>query len=345
MKFRYRLRYILVFVTFAYLGTACDVHEFPRLPARVPFTLHLDCNAEIPIYQEIDYNTRSSNATKEHDVRYILNIYRSEDGGTFGRTADSTIVFTKDYDDDRSHSIPLHLPDGQYQFIVWSDHVDKGTDCDKYYDTSDFSEIIYAHPQDHQGCNDYKDAFRGHLQVEVNADTGEDGGAVRQEATVSLERPLGKFKFIATDLTDFVSRVVERQRSKGVEPSLTINPKDYRVMFRYTGFMPCSFNMFTNKPADAWMGMSFGGKLSPVNEQEAELGFDYVFVNGKETTVNVAVEIYDKHGELIGGSDVVDVPIVRSKLTVVRGKFLTAKATGGIGISPGFAGSYTIYVR
>ncbi len=344
MRFLHLIRYMLTLAVACFL-TACDVHEFPRVPERVPFTLHLDCNAEIPIYREIDYHTRSRHATKEHDVRYILNIYRSEEGRAFSRSADSTIVFTKSYADDRSHSIPLHLPDGLYQFMVWSDHVDAGTDCDKYYDTSDFSEIIYAHPQAHRGCNDYKDAFRGHLQVDIHADTGSDGGVVHQEATVSLERPFGKFKFIATDLTDFVSRVVEQQRLKGKEPSRTLNPDDFRIVFRYTGFMPCAFNMFTNKPSDAWTGMSFDGKLVPVDEQEAELGFDYVFVNGTESTVNVAVEVYDKYGELIGGSDVVDVPVVRSKLTVVRGKFLTAKATGSIGISPGFAGDYTIYVK
>ena len=58
-------------------------------------------------------------------------------------------------------------------------------------------------------------------------------------------------------------------------------------MFRYQGFMPCSFNMFTNKPADSWTGVAFDSTMQRLSDTEVELGFDYVFVNGGESTVPV----------------------------------------------------------
>ena len=109
--------------------------------------------------------------------------------------------------------------------------------------------------------------------------------------------------------------------------------------------MPSAFNMFTDKPADAWTGQSFEGKLTPISATEVELGFDYVFVNGKNTSVSVAVEIYDKEGNLIGNSPVIEVPLLRSQQTLVRGKFLTTQTGGSLGIDTEFDGAYDIQIR
>ncbi|MDD6622868.1 MAG: hypothetical protein PUE90_09215, partial [Bacteroidales bacterium] len=107
---------------------------------------------------------------------------------------------------------------------------------------------------------------------------------------------------------------------------------------------PCSFNMFTNKPADSWTGVAFTSRLIKINEQEAELGFDYVFVNGSEAKVSVCVEVYDSENNLLANINPIEVPLVRSQLTIVRGEFLTSKATGGVGIVPDFDGEYNIVI-
>ena len=68
------------------------------------------------------------------------------------------------------------------------------------------------------------------------------------------------------------------------------------------------------------------------------LGYDYIFVNGTETTLAISVEVYNRDGELMSSTNPINVPIVRSKMTVVKGEFLTSKATGGITINPGYDG-------
>lgn len=348
MKTRYLsdvIRYMLLSLPVAFSVAGCDVHDYPETPAKVPFVLHLNCNTELPVHQEISYTTRSDNATAEHDIRYIVNIYRSDNGQDFGRETENTLVVTKPFETEHQHELPLELEEGLYKFIVWSDHVDKGSNDDKYYDTTDFGEITHASLEEYEGCNDFRDAYRGEQQVWIKNGIDADGNATQQDIVVDMERPMAKFRFIATDLTEFIDQLVEKAASKGQEVSRAVNPDDYRVVFRYTGFMPCSFNMFTNKPNDSWTGVSFDGKMVPIDGNEIELGFDYVFVNGTESKIDVAVEIYDKEGTLLSSSNAVEVPIVRSKLTIVRGDFLTSQATGNIGVDPTYNGDYNIEIK
>jgi hypothetical protein len=75
-----------------------------------------------------------------------------------------------------------------------------------------------------------------------------------------------------------------------------------------------------------------------LSKTEMLLGYDYIFVNGIETTLNIQVEVYDKDNNLMSKSNPVNVPVKRSMLTDVRGEFLTSKATGGVAINPSFDG-------
>ena len=65
-------------------------------------------------------------------------------------------------------------------------------------------------------------------------------------------------------------------------------------------------------------------------------------VNGHESSVAVCMEVYDPDGELIGSTSTISVPTMRGRNTIVRGRFLTSQATGGVGIDPGFDGEYNI---
>ena len=91
--------------------------------------------------------------------------------------------------------------------------------------------------------------------------------------------------------------------------------------------------------------MTFTSTLSPLNEEEALIGFDYVLVNGTESSVSVQVGLYDSEGTMLSLSNPVTVPIVRGKVTTVRGKFLTLATGSGIGVSPGFDGEYNIELK
>lgn len=347
--------------------TGCSVHEFPREEgaSRHPFLLHLDINSfrEMDFYQTIDYRTRTdddaadSKATPitltDFDLRYTINVYRS-DTRQFTRDADTTIVLTKTpVGDDYNMDVSLMLENSEYKFIAWADFVPRGTSADYFYTTSDFAEIILASRDPHRANTDFRDGFRGEQDATIDF-TGAMPDGYAQEATMAMHRPMAKFKFVSTDLDDFITRVIQiKMQQQGLSATdvrndhdmrADIDLSDYKIVFRYTGFMPCSLNMYTNKPADAWTGISFESQIAKLSETEAELGFDYVFVNGSESKVSVAVEVQDETGNVMARINPIDVPLVRNKLTVVRGAFLTATASGGASIDPGFDGDYNIII-
>jgi hypothetical protein len=59
--------------------------------------------------------------------------------------------------------------------------------------------------------------------------------------------------------------------------------------------------------------------------------------------VHVVIEVFDKDNVSVSCTEPIPVPMVRSKLTTVRGEFLTSQASGGVGINPGFDGPDFIY--
>ncbi len=75
------------------------------------------------------------------------------------------------------------------------------------------------------------------------------------------------------------------------------------------------------------------------------MGFDYVFVNGKESAVTVKVGIYDDENRQLSISEAIEVPLKRNYHTVIRGPFLTSKASGGVNIDPDYNGDYNLFVH
>lgn len=345
-----RLIYIITHVLLLLL-TSCGVHEWPEEEwyADASVVLHLDFTTEMPLYTEIDYarNGEVHGSIGSHDIRYIVNVYRTDNKRAESRLPDTTVVVTKSSIFGLNHSIPLTLQDGTYSFRIWTDYVDVGTTTDKYYKTDDFSEIILMDRYNHSGSNDYRDAFKGSEKEVVVS------GGTAQEVVIGMKRPLGKFKFVSTDVTGFLNRVIQLMQDRGfimsdnMEPFSkdfyeqflqSINLNDYEVLIRYDAYMPCSFNMFTDKPADSWTGMSFKSRMYPEGDMEMVMGYDYIFVNGAETTLAVSLEVYDRDGEKMSSTNSIMVPIVRSKLSVVRGEFLTAERAGGVTVNPGYDG-------
>lgn len=341
--------------------TACDVHEFPEEENRlVPFLLHLDFNSEMPLYKEITC-TRSNaeNAQVEpHDVRYTIKAYRTDNVATESRTADTTFVITQSNIYQLDYTARIELPEGAYRFRVWADYIDAGSKEDKFYDTYDFEKIKLRDRYNHPGSNDFRDAFRGETSaVVINKEyyTSNTANEIANEATVDMRRPMGKFQIISTDVEVFLTRVEEALKESGVitrgETAIdrrleSVRWNDYRIVIHYKSFMPFEYNMFTDKPADSWERVSFESTMHPLNSQEIEMGFDYIFVNGSETLMAIVVEVYDRNNILISSSPTIEIPIVRSKLTVVRGEFLTAIANGGVCIQPGYEGDdYNIEIN
>ncbi len=351
-----------ILVLLAALHTSCDIHEYPHIGDQTAVVLNLNFDTVMPIYKEVSYakdgtqRVRANNNAAAYDTRHIVSVHRLLADGSYDRDADTIVRFTCDPVDSLNCSRVLTLREGDYKFFVWTDFVSEGTSSDLYYDASDFTEIALRDQASYIGNCDYRDAYRGEQTGTITVQKNEIDIPVN-EITVEMERPLAKFQFISTDYEEFVRLQVEEARKRAGLPGApeagesesteqqTVNIDDYKVVFHYMEFMPCSFNMFTNKPADSWVGVQFEGLLRPENEQEVSMGFDYVFVNGKEAGVAVMVEVYNKAGEKVSSSPTINVPLIRGHLTIVRGEFLTSMSNGGVVIDPGFDGEYNIEIK
>ena len=294
--------------------SSCDVHQFPD--PKIQFVLNLEYDTEMPLYTVIEYGEKSTKSlAEEYDVRYKVEVFDGKDPNS--REVLYSFVFIKDEISELDNSLTMPLPRGEYRFAVWTDYVPQGSDADLYYNTDRF-EYVCLSEGNHVGSNDMRDAFAGVITATVSKEC--------TQADLLMRRPMGKFNFIATDARDY---------------DLT----GYSVAFYYNGFVPSAYNMHTAKLADSATGISFVSDIARQNDDEAELGFDYVLVNGKETVVSVYIEIYDPAGKMLSRTAPIDVPLVQSKLTTVKAQFLTMKAGGVVSLVPDYDGEYNLVIN
>lgn len=359
-KRAYMTRIIMAALT-AFILTACDVHEEPYVEfGDTDYYLDLVYEGDMPLYKEviysrsgdIDFDSRAS--ILMHDVRYLINVYPA------GTTSKSRAVdppvrsytFTDRSDVEMDRRLKLQLPEGKWDIYVWTDFVDLGKTDDKYYDLRDWSAITYPDRNAYEGTNDCRQAFRGMTTVEVTHPYRfmENETLPSYQATVNMSRPMAKFEFISTDVDEFIKRLPDLVGKPGGRSDIDSRSlsradlEDFLVVFRYTAFMPSVYNMFTDKPTDSWTGMSFNSYMD-VSDEGIVLGFDHVLINGNESIVNVAVEVYNSAGDKIASSPSIEVPVLRGKYTVVKSEFLTSMSSGGVFIQPGFDGDYNIEIK
>lgn len=346
-----KLKILLLVAFMAVLSVSCNVHEMPDEGSKVSIKLNLDYNTNIEEYLTMYADLgRASRSPEDYDVRYIVRAHLYINDDTYLPEAFTEFRFTRDDVDNLNYSTYINLSPGKYKIMVWTDFVEEGKDTDKFYAPDDFSNI--AMTAEYDANNDFRDAFCGN--ADLNVDYSDLSSTANLEVTVPMERPLAKYYFITTDVEEFASRYLEMKKTKGsptadpnADPSADIYKIDYDAMtlqFLYTGYLPCVFNMYTNRPIDSMTGVSFDSKITDITGTEATLGFDYVLVNGKESSVSVAVALYDTDGSLISMSNTVNVPLVRGKYTIVKGKFFSQNESSGVGIDPSFDGDWNVWV-
>lgn len=354
---------ILAYLALVLVTSSGCVHEFPDLPDRVTFKLKLNFSTDMPQWEypipSVSSSTRTEVPSKtvqtSGEMRYIVRLYKRDASAPATRAVRATdpyqeFTFTRNIADGGYDAVfDIETYSGDYSVLVWADLVENPGDR-RYYDAADFSQIKLEKP--HSGNNDYRDAFRGLTDVEFVAE------AVEHDApTVEVEmvRPLAKYEFVSTDLPEFISQEVYAAVSRGEisqtdlatdgnDPSRLVDIESYGVKFYYIGFMPNTFSMMTDKPVDSATGIVFDSKIRLLNDSEASIGFDYVFVNGTKATVSVQIAIFNTDGEQISLTSPIDVPLIRSKHTLMKGEFLMQKATGGVGIDPSFNGDHNIVI-
>jgi len=331
-------------------ASSCSVHEWPEagLPARL--RLEFRFSEDLPPYLDVDWAAGTRGGSPEdHCVRYSVRFYAGLPGGGYAEedARELRLVLTKDDVSSLDWSAEVSLPEGRWKVRCWADYAGRGSSADLYYGTEDFRSVTV--PEGRAGCTDFADAFAGSAEVDLRRRGSREESA---SAVLEMGRPLAKFRFIATDLRQLETKVLrERAERRGASdaqdapPTRGFDPADYSIAFHYTSFLPCAFDLFSDRPVDSRSGAGFEGEFTPLSEGEALLGFDYVLVNGATSSVQVQVELRERaSGELLSLTPPIEVPLSRSRVTTVRGDFLTMGAGGGLGVDPDFDDDYNLFL-
>lgn len=357
--------------------TSCAVHEWPE-PTPADVIVNLDFDTQMPQYKVLnEEGTRASHDGRDYDIRYTIAAYRLLQDGSYAEEPFLLKVFSKDEIEELNATFRFSIDEGSYRFYVWTDFVLAGTQSDYFYNTTNFRRISLQGA--HEGNNDFRDAFSGSADLKVVRRGSKETPST---VTVQMRRPLAKFEFITTDLQEFITKTIEAMIRKEeaeaaakageTKPEGGDNPEDitptesdtktdgdtktgdtktpvvdlekYKVVFFYSGYMPNAYNMMEGKPCDSATGVKFSSAISAIDSHDARLGFDYVFVNGEESSVMVTVALYDEESTQLSISRQIEVPIKRSMLTTVRGSFLMQNTGGGVAIDPGFEDEFNIYI-
>jgi hypothetical protein len=282
-------------------GTIVEVQFQPVIPASV--TSLSSGNGGIDNVDDAGY-----------DLRYLLEVW-SADGSTF--VYRDTVIAT-------GYTAPVNfsvqLPAAVYKFVFWADFVTKGTVTDLTYKTDNSGGLkdIEWTAAAYVLSSDLRDAYYAVREVDLT-----NGGTVN--GNVTLKRPFGKLRVLATDLYD-----------ENVVPAKAV------IKYTHAG-MPSfrkSFNALAGETNAATI--SAGGNLESVPELETSvtvsetpytnvylLAFDYFLIPADLTAVSFDIELFDGANASLGAAkSISSVPVGVNKLTTVIGAFLPPLVQG-----------------
>ncbi len=345
-----KLLYIIIYIPLLLLS-ACDIHQWPDAPATVKLHLKLEYETAmtewIHTYKDSKVTEQGIGITYDNAIdygrmRYIIRAYPINSKQQVSQYYTQEFVLSKDVENGYNHSANLDIVPGEYKIMVWSDFASNGSDY--YYDPENFGEIMLC--GEYSGNSDYRDAFRGTNDITLVSDIME---RLPDTLNIVMQRPLAKYSFITSDLKEFINKEVEYwtrvAATRGDVIPTRVNTDEYKVFLYFSGYMPSAYNMNIDAPVDAKMGVLYKSKLNVMSENEAELGFDYVFVNNNKSAVTVQLVIYDKEDRQLALSSPINIPLKRSHHTILKGSFLMEQASGGIKINPEFDGNHNIVIE
>lgn len=217
----------------------------------------------------------------------------------------------------------LQLSPGNYDVRLWADYTADAR-TDNHYITSDTKSIKILGKDQYRANTDTRDAFtKTHALTVGNQD---------QSEAITMHRPLAKYRLVATDVAKYNALRAERKL-----PAL----EDLKISIIYEGFLPCAYNVSTQKPSDSVGGYGFYSALSEQTDAAATVGKDFVLVNGEQSFVTVTILFKDADGKTISGINGVRIDYRAGQLTTVSGNFLTA-GVGGVQIDTDWSGDYEV---
>ena len=261
-----------------------------------------------------------------YDLRYTLEVYDANDDGTGEPIYRERLVNYLDKYAPTTFDLRL-VPNREYKFVVFADFVEQGSKDDLYYDTTDLRNITAkTGAEGWNAMNEVRDAYFVSENVEVSTSLTK---------TLTLTRPFGKVRVIATDL-DYIAGY---------------SAPGYVEVTYHTEALYKSFNAINgqlNATPLAGNELVYGfevKKNTPYTEgYDAEaknqtLFADYLFAReSQQMPINFKMAVYEsKGGRLIKETDFnTQIPVQRNYLTTITGDILTTQANITIVVNDDF---------
>lgn len=347
-------RYIyIILATACVFMTGCDVHQWPEDPhKRVTVRLRFDPDMYV---WEHNYDPKRENPEERYPDAAVdgehpgtTEVYSNElrsgemfislkvynEGNNDYAVAEYT--FTHDLEQGYDCDVEIALLEGSYELVVWS-HLLEDSSAAPFYDPGDFRGV-YIIDGNYRGTTDYRDCFRG--RTPFSLPMFEDDGVSKVSENiceVEMRRPMAKFEFVTTDLSEFLDKETER---RGLPTRADAG--DYRVVISYPYYYPNAYSVITDDITSR-SGYLFESRMAVTGQSEASMGFDYVFIkNIPDAAVQAQVSVFDLAGNRVANSQVIMVPLRRDHHTVLHGAFLSMDAKGGVGVNPDYDGDHNV---
>lgn len=311
---------------------SCVLHEEPKRtvngelgvdPTQVVLDAELTLNVELPGTDQTIFELPD---TVMH--RFIIEAYNRD-----REVVDRQVI----YDNDLAATtfalpVTMRLHAAHYRIVVWSDYVRvSDPEAQLYYNAESLMPVV--NNGGYRANTNAKDAFSGCADLDLLQYA--DQWNAKVTADIPLLRPMGRYELVSTDVEAFRRRLAEGN----------ISGTRFTANIKYSGYLSVGYNCYDQIRKHSLNYMSYKTSFRvPVSDTSISLGFDYLFVSPDENIeVPVEIEIVNENNETVSRS-FVSLPITRNMNTVVKGRFLTSTADGGLNIDSAYDGDVTVDV-
>ena len=254
----------------------------------------------------------------EYTLRYTLEVYDKDRKLAYDETKNAT---TGTFD---GVTFDVRLLAKVYDFVFWADFVKNDGEV-AFYNVDDLTNITYAGTTVNAQAlaTDAADAYYKKEEVDLTQSN--------QALDVTLKRPFGKIRLIATD-------VLDGNKQTEIPKSVTIDFGNASI--------PTAFNAFEGKvregiTADAGVVNFLANKeTTMVNNQEKKdvylLGINYIFESSAIPSYSMDVTVTSDQDNIIGQRSLSSIPVQENKLTTVIGNFYTNEGSIDVVVEDSF---------
>lgn len=263
-------------------------------------------------YGAIDYANYTKFLEEDYDVRFQMAVYEA------GAAEDAEPIYTAtnyvDFASTTNFNDLRFVPGREYQFVIFADFVEQGTQVDFRYNTADLRNITTVGNSKLNAMDETFDAYFFNETIKVEA------GKVN-ELQATLKRPFGKIRVLTTDL--------EWVENYAVPAEGTVTFYNHAI---YKSFNALTGEVSTEATNDEEsltyaINQEYYGATKYEGKNAATLFATYILGNEWQEAVNFRLDTFEEDGSLIKSLDFnTEIPYQRNHLTTLVGNLLTNEA-------------------